>query len=183
MIVEGILPFCRTLILTHIQPNTALIDATCGNGNDTLFMCQNTTQNETIYAFDIQTTAINNTLEKVKDFDHVKVIQQGHEHVLNHVHDPVSVAVFNLGYLPKGDKSIVTTPETTIKAIKDIFSLLVPKGIIILVIYPGHPEGQIERDEVMQYVKQIDQQEAHVLQYGFINQKNNPPFIIGIEKR
>ncbi len=53
----------------------------------------------------------------------------------------------------------------------------------MLVVYPGHPEGQIESNDVLNFVKNIDQNEAHVLNYQFINQKNNPPYIIGIEKR
>ena len=56
-------------------------------------------------------------------------------------------------------------------------------GIIILVIYPGHEEGKIERDAVINYLKNFDQNKAHILQYQFINQQNDPPFICAIEKR
>ena len=57
------------------------------------------------------------------------------------------------------------------------------EGIIVLVIYHGHPEGETERDEVLEYVKNIPQNKAHVLHYGFMNQVNHPPFIVAIEKR
>lgn len=57
------------------------------------------------------------------------------------------------------------------------------EGIIILVIYHGHDEGKLERDALLKYLKELDQQKAHVLQYQFINQKNNAPFICAIEKR
>ena len=96
---------------------------------------------------------------------------------------PVDAAIFNLGYLPKGDKHIVTTSETTIQAIEAIFEMLSTEGIIVLVIYPGHPEGQVESETVFQYLQNFDQQKAHILQYGFINQQNNPPYICAIEKR
>ena len=94
----------------------------------------------------------------------------------------IDAAIFNLGYLPKGDKSVVTKPQTTIAAIEDIFQILSKEGIIILVIYHGHPEGKIEKDALFDYLTQIDQEQAHVLQYQFINQQNNPPFICAIEK-
>ena len=95
----------------------------------------------------------------------------------------VDAAIFNLGYLPKGDKSIVTKPETTIQAIESIFKLLSTEGIIVLVIYHGHEEGQIERDELLKYLENFDQSKAHILKYQFINQVNHAPFICAIEKR
>ncbi|MBL1704899.1 rRNA methyltransferase, partial [Klebsiella pneumoniae] len=55
--------------------------------------------------------------------------------------------------------------------------------IIVLVIYHGHPEGQVERDAVLKFAEELDQKQAHVLRYGFINQQNNPPFIVAIEER
>ena len=60
---------------------------------------------------------------------------------------------------------------------------MAPEGIIVLVIYHGHPEGQVERDAVLKFAEELDQKQSHVLRYGFINQQNNPPFIVAIEKR
>lgn len=95
----------------------------------------------------------------------------------------ITGAVFNLGYLPGGDKTIVTRPRTTISAIEQLIDMMAPEGIIILVIYHGHPEGAVERDYILRYLKTIDQNTAHILQYQFINQANRPPFIVAIEKR
>ena len=89
------------------------------------------------------------------------MIHDGHENILNDIPSDiignVDAAIFNLGYLPKGDKSIVTKPETTIQAIESIFKLLSTEGIIVLVIYHGHEEGQIERDELLKYLENFDQ--------------------------
>ncbi|MCI2775066.1 tRNA (mnm(5)s(2)U34)-methyltransferase [Staphylococcus petrasii] len=186
MKLERILPFSKTLIQSHVTEESNVIDATCGNGNDTLFLAKQVPDGH-VYGFDIQATAIQNTAEKVKDYNNVTLIQDGHENILKHLRDkikkPIDAAIFNLGYLPKGDKAIVTQPATTIKAIEDIFELLSVEGIIVLVIYHGHEEGKIERDAVMEYLKTMDQTKAHVLQYQFINQINNAPFICAIEKR
>ena len=112
---------------------------------------------------------------KVSTYSNVKLIKDGHENVKQYISEDhigkVDAAIFNLGYLPKGDKSIVTTPQTTISAIQNIFDILNEEGIIILVIYHGHDEGKIERDALMDYLTQLDQNQAHVLQYQFINQK------------
>lgn len=179
----GILPFARELMIKYIESGDIVIDATCGNGNDTLFLAQLLNGTGHIHAFDIQTQAIINAKHKTKDHLNISFHQTGHENVLNVVKQTVKLAIFNLGYLPKGDKNIVTIPSTTIQAIDNIFSILEVGGIIILVIYPGHPEGQIEKDAVLAYLTQIDQNKAHIFKYEFINQKNNPPFVVGIEKR
>lgn len=179
----GILPFARKLIDTYIEQGATVIDATCGNGNDTLYLAQQLQGTGVIHAFDIQQSAINNTKEKTAAFNNIQYHLDGHQNVLDYVDSPVRLSIFNLGYLPKGDKSIVTLPQTTIQAIERIFSILEKEGIIILVIYPGHAEGQIEKEVVLNYLQQFNQEDAHIFKYEFINQKNNPPFICAIEKR
>ncbi|MEJ7220935.1 class I SAM-dependent methyltransferase, partial [Staphylococcus gallinarum] len=86
--------------------------ATCGNGNDTLFLAQNV-PNGFVYGFDIQQLAITNTEQKVATFSNVKLIKDSHNNVKQYIKaehiGKIDAAIFNLGYLPKGDKSIVTT--------------------------------------------------------------------------
>ena len=180
MKLERILPFSKTLITSHIQEDSIVIDATCGNGNDTLFLAEHVPHGH-VYGFDIQESAIQNTAEKIKNYSNVTLIQDGHENIVEHLDvtksGMVDAAIFNLGYLPKGDKSIVTRPETTIKAIDSIFNVLNVEGIIVLVIYHGHEEGQVERDAILDYLEQFDQNKAHILKYQFINQVNHAPFI------
>ena len=72
----------------------------------------------------------------------------------------IDAAIFNLGYLPKGDKSIVTKPDTTIQAINSLLSLMSIEGIIVLVIYHGHSEGQIEKHALLDYLSTLDQKHA-----------------------
>ncbi|MBY0097181.1 tRNA (mnm(5)s(2)U34)-methyltransferase [Mesobacillus maritimus] len=190
MKLERILPFARLLLEKAITPGDIAIDATIGNGHDTVFLAELVGTNGKVFGFDIQKQALESCREKLKARniqDRVSLFHKGHQHVADcipeNLHGKVTGAVFNLGYLPGGDKSVVTTPETTISAVKQIFQLLSPEGIIVIVIYHGHPEGQIERDHLMEYVKTLDQKDAHVLNYQFLNQQNNPPFIIAIEKR
>lgn len=190
MKLDGILPFARQLIEKAVSPGDCVIDATLGNGHDTLFLANLIGDSGMVYGFDIQEEAIFNTRKRLLNkqlADRITLFHKGHEHILTSIpeshHGKIKAAIFNLGYLPGGDKTIVTTPLTTISAIKQLLELMAPEGIIVLVIYHGHLEGAIEREELLQFVKELDQKAAHVLQYQFINQKNNPPFIIAIEKR
>ncbi|OIJ11661.1 rRNA methyltransferase [Anaerobacillus arseniciselenatis] len=190
MKVLGILPFARKLLSEAVSTGDITIDGTVGNGHDTLFLAELVGDSGHVYGFDIQEDAINKTRDRLlknECLTQTTLSQIGHENALQTIpekhHGKVAGCIFNLGYLPGGDKTIVTKPNTTLKAITDVFSMLKKEGIIVLVIYHGHEEGKNEKDELLKFVENIDQKEAHVLTYQFINQKNDPPFIIAIEKR
>lgn len=190
MKLKAILPFARTLLETAISPGDTVVDATLGNGHDTVFLAELVGKDGQVFGFDIQEDAIVNSKRRLEDkhlSKRVTLFHSGHEKInacIPEIHyGKITAAIFNLGYLPGGDKSIVTKPATTINAIEQLLSIMAPEGIIVLVIYHGHPEGKLERDQLLRYISTLDQKRAHVLQYGFINQANNPPFIIAIEKR
>jgi len=187
---DGILPFARKLLTMAVHTGDIVVDATVGNGMDTLFLAQLVGDSGQVYGFDIQEMAIENTKKRLIDNDcdaQVELFLTGHENIRKVL--PLSTcgqvagAIFNLGYLPGGDKSVVTTPQTTIAAIEQLCSMLKKEGIIVLVIYHGHEEGAKERDILLPFVESLDQKQYHVLKYQFINQQNNPPFIVAIEKR
>ncbi|OMP67410.1 class I SAM-dependent methyltransferase [Domibacillus epiphyticus] len=190
MTLDGILPFARLLLEKAVSPGCFAVDATAGNGHDTLFLANLIGESGHVFAFDVQEQALKKTGERLKQenvANRVTLFQSGHEKAKNLIpaehHGQLTAAVFNLGYLPKSDKTIVTKPETTIQAVRDLFDMLRPGGLIVLVIYHGHEEGALERDAVVSFAESLDQQLAHVMRYEFINQANNPPFIIAIEKR
>lgn len=190
MNLDGILPFARKLLEKVIGQGDVCVDGTAGNGHDTLFLAKRVGKNGRVYSFDIQKQALDNTRERLlaeNELDQVILIHDGHEKAKQYIdkndYGKIKGAVFNLGYLPGGDKSIVTKPETTICAVEQLFEGLECGGIIVLVIYHGHEEGKIERNEILNYVSKFSQEKAYVLKYEFINQINNPPFIIAIEKR
>lgn len=190
MKLDRILPFARILLEKAIQPGDLAVDGTMGNGFDTAFLAGLIGGTGHVYAFDIQSEAISKTsarLETEQLAERCTLFHAGHEQLKDLIpmdeSRNLTGAIFNLGYLPGGDKSITTQASTTISAIKQLLEIMAPDGIIVLVIYHGHPEGAIERDELLDYVKRIPQNKAHVLHYGFMNQMNHPPFIVAIEKR
>ncbi|WP_409270980.1 class I SAM-dependent methyltransferase [Neobacillus sp. SCS-31] len=190
MKLDGVLPFARILLEKAVMEGGAAVDATMGNGHDTLFLTLLTGENGMVFAFDIQAEALEATKRKLAENgtgSRATLFHAGHERaaelIPSQYHGQLQGAIFNLGYLPGSDKSIVTKPATTISAIEQLLGMMAPGGIIVLVIYHGHEGGAEERDSLLSFVHGLDQKEAHVLQYEFINQKNNPPFIIAIEKR
>jgi len=190
MILERILPFARKLLQLALQEGDIAIDATIGNGHDTVLLAKLVGETGRVYGFDIQDLAIQNTIERLnieKLAKQVTIVQKSHSDVKevlpNHLHGKVKAAIFNLGYLPGSDKSIVTVPASTISAIEQILEIMAPEGIIVVVIYHGHDGGDVEKDALMNFVQKIPQDLAHVLTYRFLNQANNPPFIVAIEKR
>lgn len=190
MKLEGILPFARTLLKKAVQSGDSVVDATIGNGHDTLFLAELVGESGHVFGFDIQEDAIEQTKNRLSQqgfTENTSLFHRGHEHILTNIptsiHGKITGAIFNLGYLPGGDKSVVTTAKTTIMAIEQLLEIMAKEGLIVLVIYHGHLEGAVERDELLPFVQQLDQKKVHVLQYQFINQNNHPPFIIAIEKR
>lgn len=190
MSLERILPFAKTLLRSVLQVGDIAIDATVGNGHDTVFLAEQVGDTGKVFGFDIQREAIEKTKARLSEknlLDRVQLFQTSHanmrETIPKDVHGKVKAAVFNLGYLPGGDKSIVTKAPSTIAAIEQLLEILTVGGLIVIVVYHGHEEGKRERDELLAYVTNIDQTKADVLRYEFINQKNHPPFILAIEKK
>ncbi|RFU66281.1 class I SAM-dependent methyltransferase [Peribacillus glennii] len=190
MKLDGILPYARILLEKAVGPGDIAVDATAGNGFDTLFLAKLCGSEGHVYAFDIQNEAIaatSNRLESENLLDRCTLFNTGHQDMKACIPETsfgkVTGAVFNLGYLPGGDKSIVTGAETTISAIVQLLEIMALGGIIVLVIYHGHPEGEVEKEQLLNFVSKLPQEQAHVLQYSFINQINHPPLIIAIEKR
>lgn len=163
-----------------------VVDATMGNGYDTKYLAEKVGENGFVYSFDVQEEAIKSTEKKlVKDNieGRVKLILDGHENMDKYINEEVSCVVFNLGYLPRAKHQIITKPDTTLKAIKHSLKLLKPHGIVSIAIYTGHPGGEEEKDSIYEYIKSLDQSQFNVLESGFINQINNPPQLVLIEKK
>ena len=163
-----------------ITKDDTVVDATMGNGHDTLFLAKLAKQ---VYAFDIQEQALEKTNQRLQaaGLTNVQLILQGHETVDQFVSE-LKAAIFNLGYLPSADKSVITRPHTTIEALEKLCNRLVKGGRIAIMIYYGHEGGDLEKDAVLNYVSQLPQQEYTATIYRTLNQVNNPPFLVMIEK-
>ncbi len=168
-----------------VMPGDHVIDATCGNGGDTLFLAGLTGEDGMVYSFDIQQDALNRTLEKLKKEGmekRVELIHDSHARMDEYVKGKVRCVMFNLGYLPGGDHSIGTRGESTITAIKKAMELVMVNGIITVVVYYGGDSGFEEKEQVLEYIKTIDCKRFTVSRTEFVNQVNCPPILVCIEK-
>ncbi|PTO35135.1 class I SAM-dependent methyltransferase [Enterococcus mundtii] len=182
------LHYSHTLLEEIIQPGDHVIDATMGNGHDTVFLADKVGRTGQVYSFDIQKQALEATQQKLSEnglLDRTKLFLQGHETIGEVIAEqqPIKAGIFNLGYLPKSDKSVITLPETTKTAMEEILKRLVPQGRMIIVVYYGHQGGEAELDMVQSFCQALPQERFNVLNYQFINQKNNPPILYCIEKK
>jgi hypothetical protein len=106
----------------------------------------------------------------------------GHERMGESVSGDVAAVMFNLGYLPGGDKSVITQVETTLLALAMAVELLRPGGVVTVVCYPGHDGGAEEAAAVLEWAKGLEQDDFAVVRYGFLNQRNAPPYLVAVEK-
>ena len=158
------------------------VDMTAGNGNDSKFILENL-KPETLYAFDIQKEAMDNTLDLLGDTQNFKFILDSHENIEKYIQDKVDLVVYNLGYLPRGDKSITTHGDSTINSLKKAMEMLNKNGKIVITVYPGHPEGLKEAGDLADFLSTLDQHRYIVMRISYDNKINKPPFIYIIEKR
>jgi len=180
-----------------IKTNDVVVDATMGNGYDTQFLAE---LGANVYAFDVQEEALNATEKRLDDagiknqiFEKnlsnlltdpsVNLVLSGHEKLSEYVKEPIKAAIFNLGYLPKTDKSVVTKADTTLTALDALTNQLVVGGRIAIMIYYGHEGGMEEKDAVIKWTSSLPQKDWEVTSYAPLNQIHTPPILVLIEKR
>ncbi len=155
------------------------VDMTAGNGYDTKKILD-ILKPRKMYCFDVQEDAKNNTLARVGN--RINFILDSHANIDSYITDSIDIAIYNLGYLPGSNHSITTTYSEVIKSLKATLTLLSENGYILITIYPGHDEGYKEKVEVENFLRSISQKEYTIIKYDFINQINNPPYVISIYK-
>ncbi len=184
-LIKNCLGQSHEIVERIVKEGDTVVDATAGNGNDTVFLAKLIGETGKVYAFDIQEKALQKTREKLEDQDlihRVELIRDGHENISKYIVEPVSVVMFNLGYLPGGDHNICTRFQTTRSAIEAAMGLLKKNGLIVMVVYYGGDSGFEEKDALMEYITTIDCKMYSVLRAEFVNQPNCPPLLVLIEK-
>ncbi|XP_019457325.1 PREDICTED: uncharacterized protein LOC109357746 isoform X2 [Lupinus angustifolius] len=168
-----------------VQKGDTVIDATCGNGFDTLAMLNLVSDDSHkgyVYALDIQKDALDKTsllLEESLDSNEkqlVKLFNICHSKMEEVV--PTNAAVrlvaFNLGYLPGGDKEIITRSETTLLALEAAKRIIIPGGLISIVVYVGHPGGREELETVETFAARMSVEDWICCKLGMLNRPNSP---------
>lgn len=198
------------ITLKYVNQGDAVIDATAGNGHDTLVFARAVGEQGRVLAFDVQEQALENTEKllqengitvvrnfttktnsntadctKTQNENTVSLILDSHENMGKYctAETPISAIMFNLGYLPLSDKSIATNAASSIKAIEEALKLIKKDGIVTVVLYSGHEGGQAEKQAILDITEKLSSKEYHVVYASMHNQANNPPEVLWITKK
>lgn len=175
----------RDYIYKYVKIGQIVVDCTVGNGNDTLELARLIGETGKVYGFDIQQTAIDITYERLKEnhlLDRTNLIKDSHSNIDLYIKEKVDFIIYNLGYLPKGDKTIKTNKFTTVSSLNKALELLKENGVMLITCYVGHDGGMEEKEGVESLLKSLNQKDYNVVKHEFINQNNYPPILYGVEK-
>lgn len=200
------------IVGAYVKPGDVVVDATCGNGKDTLALAAMNPAR--LYAFDVQGNAVRETVRLLEENGYggrlisgckgssagasdpgavIIVEQLAHEDTGDYFRErlddipgadaPLKAVVFNLGYLPGGDKQITTKAETTLAAVRSAMELLAHDGLICLTMYSGHPEGREEKAALLRFAEELDEKTWHCAYISMTNQHSDPPEILLITRK
>lgn len=166
------------------------IDATVGNGFDTLFLARQVGARGQVFGFDIQAQALSACREKLRAAGQeavVTLLPRGHETMAQALpaaaRGRVRAVMFNLGYLPGSDKALITRPETSLAAIEAALALMAPGGRMSIIAYTGHSGGETEADQVQAWLERHLSADAYEWQCRVPQQtRQRPPRLITLEK-
>lgn len=182
----GAREWARAFIEKNVSAGAKVIDATMGNGYDTLWLSNLVGENGTVYAFDVQEEAVENTrkrLEEANVLSRAKLYLKGHETMGLTVRSMVDAVVFNLGWLPGHEKSVRTKCDTTLSAVNQALSMLKTGGILTICVYPGHNEGNEELRALTEWAESLNEKQYDALIFRYANISKKPPVLIAVTKR
>lgn len=168
-----------------IQPGDTVIDATCGNGHDTLALAQLINGTGQVFGYDIQPIAIEKTrhlLQATLTPAQLKTITL---HCMSHecfMELSAKAIIYNLGYLPGGEKTVTTKVSSTLKSLQAACNIVCPGGFISVMLYPGHSEGANEEKEILAFAANLSSQEWSVLHHSWLNRQKAPSLLLLIKK-
>ncbi len=178
----------HTILTNHLHEGDQAIDATAGNGYDTIFLAEQVGLSGKVIAIDIQDIAIRSTREKLEStglIDRVRLETDDHAISLRKLmvndHEKVAAITFNLGYLPGSDKSIQTRAQSTEEALAASIQLLSPGGCLCVTAYRGHSGGTSEAESVESFMRK-SQAEGHSVDCYEPDSTNSPPVLYVLKK-
>jgi predicted methyltransferase len=196
--LASLIDWSHRLLAEILQPGDLAVDLTAGNGSDTLFLAEQVGRSGLVLAFDIQRQALAKTavfLEAagIKPVLHqgrrapktrsgVVLVPAGHEAVADYLPAAPKAFIANLGYLPGGDKSIITRPNTTLKAINAALAGLAPHGRLAVVVYVGHPGGRDEGEQLELMLQELSPAGWEVTRIQALN-RQLAPYLLVVEKQ
>ncbi len=175
----------HVLLRDTLKPGDWVVDATVGNGHDTLWLAQMVGPSGRVFGFDVQAAALAETRRRVAGLPQVTLFHAGHELMAEHLpaeaKGRLAAVMFNLGFLPGGDKAVITRAETTLAALHHALDWLAVGGQITLVVYPGHTGGSDEASTVRSWAEGLPGSFT-AARFGWINTVRPGPELLLIER-
>jgi SAM-dependent methyltransferase len=181
----GAVALSHLFLRERIRPGDRVVDATCGNGHDTLLLARLVGDSGKVWGFDLQEQALAATRELLSGegvLHRVELVAAGHERLAEFITEPLRAVVFNLGYLPGGDRQVITVPATTVPALTAAAALLAPGGILVIVVYTGHAGGAEEDEAVRVWAAALDRKMFNVWDCRQLNRQPTAPYLLLVEK-
>ncbi|MCD8048352.1 MAG: class I SAM-dependent methyltransferase [Clostridia bacterium] len=177
---KNALKLAHEYIRANVGKRDVTVDATMGKGRDTLLLAQ---LSKKVYAFDIQERALELTRERLEEngVNNAELILDSHHNMKKYVSEAKCV-VFNFGFLPGGDHTIFSKPETSVAAVKAALDIIVPNGFISICSYYGGDTGYEEIEALLAFLKTVDAKKYTVMLQSFYNRANCPPIFIVFER-
>lgn len=176
----------KYFILRHLGEGDRACDFTMGNGHDTAFLSKTVGEKGSVTAFDIQPKALESTAKNLREWgcpENWHLICQSHHLAPEYVKEPIKAGMFNLGYMPgSGNKALTTMRETTLPAVENALSLLGRDAILMVAVYPGHPEGRLEGEELQKYFSTLSRYKLCIAKFEMLNSPDSPYFMIAETK-
>lgn len=184
----------HALLAPRLRAGDAVVDATAGNGHDTVFLAQCVSPGGRVFAFDVQPEALERTQARIStlipttaDPDSIRLIHAGHEQIENHLpaelKGGIRAFMFNLGWLPGGEKTRITRARTTLSALRAAAEWLGEGGMATIVCYPGHEGGQEETLAVEEWAAGLSADSFEVQKIAFLNLEGTPPRCVAVRRR
>ena len=179
--IERVTDLVKTLMINENNIDLA-VDMTAGNGNDSLFILDDIKANRVI-AFDIQKDAEEATRKLLGERDNFLFILDSHANIDKYINEKIDLAVYNLGYLPKGDKNIATNYESTLESLRKLLHLLRKNAKVYMTIYPGHDQGRIEANKIEDFITSLPNNKYAIMKISYPNKGTIAPYVVTIEKK
>lgn len=162
-----------------IRPGDWVIDATAGNGHDTLFLAECVGTEGRVLAFDIQEAALSSARARVGEMGWVDFYHESHAQMANRAAaGSISVVMFNLGYMPGENHELTTESGETLAALEMAALLLKSGGALSVICYPGHPAGAEEAVAVEAWMTALAAKGWRVARYGALGTRRAAPFLL-----
>ena len=172
--------FVQDYLAAHLPHPKLCIDATCGNGGDTAFLCRLVGPEGRVLGFDIQPEAIASTRKHLEQLgvpaSRYELHCQSHADLLQVVQPGTADAVmFNFGWLPGADHAVFSTAQSSIPALQAALEAVRPGGVVSAILYSGQVIGTDEKQTVLEYLRALPLKSFTVLVCDFANWAETAP--------